>query len=184
MSAGDLNVGGQYDESFRLTQWVPANARLVCNAGATLKLHPRPYEGQRLAAVDASGTFAISNLILDGNGRTIEGAATLTLSTNSDARQWLYRADTANWVKIAALLTSDQMPFPVDFDQYSINRLATELNPQNGVTTAPEVVARMEKDETKLRARYRKPRPKQDMPHGLLHQREWFGPEGQSWLYR
>jgi hypothetical protein len=166
----DLNIGGTYDQSAYCSTYVPMNARLVLNqtAARTLKLDPQPYEGQRLAIADASGNLATYNLILDGNGRKIEGAATLTLSTNSDARQWLYRADTANWVKITELLTSDDMPFPTEFDQYFINRLATELNPQNGVTTAPEVVASMQKNEAKLRARYRKPRPQQDMPSGLL----------------
>jgi hypothetical protein len=166
----DLNIGGTYDQSAYCSTYVPANARLVLNqtAARTLKLDPQPYEGQRLAIADASGNLATYNLILDGNGRKIESSATLTLSTNSDSRQWLYRADTANWVKITALVAADSLPFPQEFDQYFVNRLATELNPQNGVTTAPEVVASMQKNEAKLRARYRKPRPQQDMPSGLL----------------
>jgi hypothetical protein len=105
----DLNIGGTYDQSAYCSTYVPMNARLVLNqtAARTLKLDPQPYEGQRLAIADASGNLATYNLILDGNGRKIESSATLTLSTNSDSRQWLYRADTANWVKITALVAAD-----------------------------------------------------------------------------
>jgi hypothetical protein len=170
----DLNIGGAYDQSSYCANWIPPNARLILNlsGAATYKTHPEPYEGMRLAIADAGSNLATNNLTLNGNGRNIEGTSTVTLSTSSDARQWLYRADTANWVKITSLVWADQMPFPQEFDQYFINTLATELNPQNGVTTAPEVVAAQRKYEAKLRARYRKPRPVQDMGTlGLMGQR-------------
>lgn len=165
-----LNIGGSYDQSSYCSTWTPMNARLVLNlAGATtLNLHPEPYEGAGLAIADAGNSLASHNLILVGNGRNIEGAATLTLSTNGDTRQWLYRGDTANWVKITDLALTDPVPFPEEFDMYFVNRLATEINPQNGVTTAPEVVASMQRAERQIRARYRKPRPRQDMPRNLL----------------
>jgi hypothetical protein len=63
------------------------------------------------------------------------------------------------------------MPFPVEFDTYFITRLAMELNPQYSGTTAQETLDAMQRSESKLRARYRKPRPKQDMPAGLLGER-------------
>lgn len=166
----DLNYGGNYDQSSACSPYVPANARLVLNlsAATTLNLHPQPYEGQRLAVADAASNLATRNLILSGNGRTIEGATSLTMSTSGDSRQWLYRADTANWVKITSLVAADQMPFPVEFDTYFITRLAVELNPQHNTDTPQEVVETMQRSERKLRARYRKPRPQQDMPSGLL----------------
>lgn len=168
-----LNYGGEFDRSALCSFCVPENARLVLNLGAavTLNLHPQPYEGQRLAIADAGNSLGTHNLTLDGNGRNIEGAATLTLSTNGTTRQWLYRDDTANWVKITDLALTDNMPLPEEFDRYFINKLATELNPQNSVTTTPEVVAAMQEAERKIRARYRKPRPRQDMPRGLLGER-------------
>jgi hypothetical protein len=167
----DLNIGGTYDQSAYCSTWIPANVRLILNqSGArTLNLHPSPYEGQRLAIADAAGNLATYNLTLSGNGRTIEGATSLILSTNGDSRQWLYRADTANWVKMTSLATSDSMPFPVEFDTYFITRLAIELNPQYGGETAKETLDAMQRIERKLRARYRKPRPVQDMPAGLLN---------------
>jgi hypothetical protein len=169
----DLNIGGQFDQSAYCSTWVPENARLVLNlSGATtFKLHPQPYEGQRLAIADAAANLATYNLTLNGNGRRIEGAATLVLSTNGDTRQWLYRADTANWVKMTALAAADTMPLPTEFDSFFTTRLAMRLNPRYGQALARETLAELGKIEGKLRARYRKPRPVQDMPRGLLGER-------------
>jgi hypothetical protein len=186
----DLTIGGEFDQSFRCGQWVPENARLVLNlSGATtLKLHPSPYEGQRLAVADAGNNLATHNLILDGNGRTIEGASTLTLSTSGDTRQWIYRADTANWVKITALVidatpTDDPLPFPQEFDGFFVKRLAMELNPSYGQSLSAETIASLTRIEGKLRARYRRPRPKQELGTlGLMGQRGFTA--GESWLYR
>lgn len=161
----DLNIGGEFDQSQVAAQFVPANARLVLNlaAATTLKLSPCPYEGQRLAVADAAGNLGTNNLVLDGNGRQIEAAATLALSTNGTVRQWLYRADTANWVKLTELATSDAMPLPVEFDSFFTTRLAMRLNPRYGQAIKQETLNELARIEGKLRARYRKPRPHQDM---------------------
>lgn len=184
----DLNIGGQYDQSAYCSTWIPANVRLILNLGgaATYKLHPLPYEGQRLAIADAAGNLGTYNLTLTGNGRKIEGAASLVLSTNGDARQWLYRADTANWVKITELVAGDTMPFPVEFDSFFVTRLALRLNPRYYQSLTKETAAELERIERKLRARYRKPRPVQDMPLGLLGERGGYGTiadfnAGNSW---
>lgn len=169
----DLNIGGAYDQSAHCSLWVPENVRLVLNltAATTFKLHPHPYEGQRLAAADAGNNLATDSLTLNGNGRLIEGAPTVTLSTSGDARQWLYRGDTANWVKIAALASTDAMPLPQDFDSFFTTRLALRLNPRYGQQLSQLSLAELTKIEGKLRARYRKPRQRQDMPHGFLGSR-------------
>lgn len=184
----DLSIGGPYDQSSYCSTWIPTDARLVLNLGGatTFKLDPHPYAGQRLAIADAAGNLATRNLILSGNGRTIEGATSLTLSTNGDTRQWLYRGDTANWVKITSLVVTDILPFPIEFDSYFVTRLAMRLNPRNGVALTRETAAELQKVENKLRARYRKPRPRQDMPRGMLGQRGGFGTiadfnAGNSW---
>lgn len=170
----DISVGGTYDQSSYCSPYLPANVRLVLNQSAarTVTLHPNPYEGQRVAIVDAGNNLATYSLTLDGNGRQIEASASdLVLSTSGISRQWLYRADTANWVRITELASSDQMPFPIEFDPYFITRLAMELNPQYAGQTAQETLDAMQRSERKLRARYRKPRPPQDMPCGLLNER-------------
>lgn len=184
----DINIGGSYDQSQFCSSWVPENARLVLSLGSTrtFSLHPDPYEGQRLAMADVAGNLATANLVLTGNGRKIEGATSLTLSTNSMTRQWLFRADTANWVKITDLLASDQMPFPEEFDDYFVTRLSMRLNPRNGVSTAQETAEAMQRAERQLRARYRRPRRQQETgAKGLMGQRNnGFGVANEGWLYR
>lgn len=169
----DLNVGGghgEFDESDLLTDWVPDDTRLVLklDAADTVDADPYPYEGQRLAFVDVGANLATYNYVIDGNGRTIEGAATMTLSTNSDSRQWMYRADTANWVKIASLTTADQMPLSAEFDDYFIIALAMRLNPRYGQTIDTASFTVFQKSKSRIRSRYRPRRRFTPTDPGLL----------------
>lgn len=152
----DLNIGGTYDRSSYCSSWVPDNARLMLNLSAakTLNLDPDPYEGQRISIVDVAGNLATRNLILNGNGRLIEGATSLTLNTNSMTRQWLYRSDTGNWVKIAALVEGDTMPFPIEFDDFFIVTLALRLNPRHSATIGQESIEALKRYRSQLRGRY------------------------------
>lgn len=169
----DFQVGGYYDQSQSFTEYLPENTRLVCNleAGRTLKLHPQPYDGQRLAVADASGNFATNNLVLDGNGRRIEGAATLTLSTNEQARQWIYRGDLGEWKTVTELILTDDLPFPVEFDDYFTILLSMRLNPRYGQELQQGSAAWLDQMANRLESRYRKPRRVQDWGSlGLLGQ--------------
>jgi hypothetical protein len=172
---GDLNVGGEYDDN--ITNWVPRDARLVLNlSGAqSLDLDPEPYEGQRLAIVDAATNLATYNLTLNGNGRKIEGATSLVLSTNGMDRQWLYRADTANWVKITSLAASDTMPLPPEFDGYFVDMLAMDLSPSHSAQVPQQVLMSLQRRKQQIQARYRKPQRRNEPIIGLLHQRRGMG---------
>lgn len=156
----DINIGGIRDQTSLCTSWVPDNVRLVVSqtASQTFSLDPDPYEGQRLSFVDVAGNFATYNLILSGNGRKIEGATSVTLNTNSESRQWLYRADTGNWVKIISLASSDSMPLPTEFDDYFITMLALRLNPRFAQTMTTETVEALKRARNLLRSRYHNPR--------------------------
>ena len=153
----DLNIGGIYDESDYTLSYVPFNARLVLSltAARTLYLNPEPYPGQRLAVSDAAGNLATYNLVIDGNGRKIEGTATITLNTNSDSRQWIYRADISTWTKITSLISSDPMPFPVDFDDYFTTALAIRLNPRFSQQMTQETVEAFKRAKKNIVARFR-----------------------------
>ncbi len=112
----------------------PANARLIHTAAAaiTVYLPPNPSNGSRLGIADPHSRLASLNVTLDANGRTIEATATVVLSTNSLEREWFYRGDLGDWVRVSTLLTSDQMPFPPEFDQMFIIMLAMRLSPRYG----------------------------------------------------
>lgn len=153
----DVNYGGDYSQSDSFGSWVPDNVRLVFNlsSAVTINLDPHPFDGQRLAFVDAAGNLATYNVTVDGNGRNVEGASSVTLSTNGDSRQWMYRADTGNWVKIEALDSSDEMPFPAELDDYFIISLAVRLNPRHGLVIPAESLEALKRYKTVLRTRYR-----------------------------
>lgn len=170
----EVNIGGEYDQSACLSEFIPNSVRLVLDldAAKTLKLHPQPYEGMRLAVADAGNNLATFNLTLDPNGRRIESAATLVLSTNGLTRQWMYRADLGNWVKLVGLEEADPMPFPQEFDDYFAILLWARLAPRNGLTLDQASAALLAEREAQMQARYRKPRPTQDWGSlGLLSQR-------------
>lgn len=186
----DLSYGGDYDQSAHINDWIPDNTRLVFNlSGAvTLYVDPDPYDGQRLAFLDAAGNLATYNVTLDGNGRNIEGTATLTLSTDSDSRQWMYRADTGNWIKVETLESTDEMPFPSEFDDYFVLQLAMRLNPRYGQSMAPESVDRMRTMRAKLRSRYRRRRLDVQTDPGLVKRDVTYGDEsfdtGRYWPWQ
>lgn len=181
----DINVGGSYDQSGAVTSSIPDNVRLVLNqtAARTLYLDPYPYDGQRVAVADAGANLNTYNLILNGNGRRIETAATVTLNTASLSRQWMYRADTGNWVRITDMVAGDTLPFPTEFDDYFITSLALRLNPRNSAAIPEETMAALDRSRAQLQARYRKRRPSGDPGIlGLMGQR--VSSSGDAAFYR
>ena len=172
----DLNIGGEYDDSY-IWEWLPENVRLVLNSGSarTFDLHPRPYDGQRIAVSDPGGSLATANVTLNGNGRNIQGADTVVLNTNGLDATWLYRADKGNWERITDLVAADQMPTPRDFDAYFRILLAMRLAPRHGRQISAESATYLQSMEGKLQARYRRPRDQQDWGSlGLLGQTDGY----------
>lgn len=139
-----------------LNYFVPVNSRIIANLESTktINLAPNPEDGDRIGVSDASGNFATYNLVLNGNGRTIDGASTLTLSTNGEDVEYFYREDIADWVQITNLTDTDNSPFPTEFDDLLIIGLAMRLAPRYGSTTAGESINTYRSILTKFRARY------------------------------
>lgn len=152
----NYNTASEHNQSDYVADWVPDNVRVLLRstAATTLYCDPYPYEGQRLAVIDLAGNLATHNLTVDANGRKIESANTVTMSTNSDNRQWMYRGDTGNWVKITELVAGDSLPFPVEFDPYFVLMLAIQLNPQYGQALHPHDAEMLRRMRSQLRARY------------------------------
>ena len=96
---GDANISRPsgypwYGQVPDVTDWfVPENVRLMVNSNeeTTVYLHPDPDDGARFAFIDLAGNLATNNLIVNGNGRNIDGSASITLNTDSDAGEWFYR---------------------------------------------------------------------------------------------
>ncbi|MEY4943911.1 MAG: hypothetical protein RL254_2092 [Planctomycetota bacterium] len=134
----------------------PQNARLVAvnEEALTVYLPVRPSDGAQIAVIDPHARLATYPLVLDGNGMTIEGAATLTLSTNSINKTWLFRADTGNWVLLNPLVETDTNPYPLEFDQFFAMMLALRLAPRSGVELATTTQAYFNEVRKKFVSRY------------------------------
>lgn len=140
--------------------YIKPNSRMVCKltSATALNLDPKPEDGQRVQFVDSKSNFGTYNLTVSGNGNFIDGASSLVLSANGTSREFLYRADTGNWIEIETLGASDTFPLPEDFDDYFITQLAIRLNPRYGREIPAETSAYMAETEGRLRDRYRQSR--------------------------
>lgn len=153
----EYNVDGEFSDQSLTNPWLPDNARMMLNltSAKSYDLDPYPQEGQRFAVVDVLGNLATYNVTLNGNGRLIEGATSLVLNTDDLYAQWLYRSDIGNWVRITTLADDDEMPFPVEFDDYFITLLAVRLNPTYGQMLPAETQQMLTRSRSQLRSRYR-----------------------------
>lgn len=138
------------------SMYVPSNVRLILNndAATTLYLDPNPDDGARVGIVDNAGNLATYNVTLNGNGRQIEGAASVTLNTNSLNREWFYRADLGNWARIADLTEDDESPLPSAFDDLFVTALALRINPAYGAQTSQEMADVFSRMKRLFKARY------------------------------
>lgn len=150
--------GLKADEKTSLdSSYVPSNSRIIANleGASTLFLNPAPRPGARFAVIDASGNFSSRALTVNANGRKIENAASLSLATDSLVREWFYRDDLADWVRVTDLTLDTAVPFPAEFDELLVTMLAIRLNPRYGQAIAPETKEVLSRWRTLFRARYR-----------------------------
>lgn len=134
----------------------PTNSRIIFNntSTQTLNLNPAPIDGERLSIQDASNNFSTLPLTVVGNGRTIDGATSVSLNTNGLVQEWFYRADVHDWRTISNLTADSVLPFPVEFEDLFIIGLALRLNPRNGTQIDPQSISTYNKLQSKFRARY------------------------------
>jgi hypothetical protein len=157
-TGGDQNSASvDQDSKASLTgSYFPANRRLLCNLDAetTLYLPPNPRDGSRIGVIDKGGDFATKNLILKGNGRSIEDADSVTLSTNGVNREWFYRAELGDWARVADITADIAAPFPREFDEFLSTFLAIRLNPRYGAETSQNTTEAFLRMRRLVRARY------------------------------
>lgn len=149
------------DYSWTSLQWsypiINSRVLLNHNEPQTLYFPLRPYDGSRIQVIDVQGVLATYNVTLDGNGRKIENGPTLLLSSNGLNSTWIFNAETANWEFsfAGALAIDDDMPFPTEFDDYFIIKLAGRLNPRYGRSLSEESVGRLAEMQDMLESKYR-----------------------------
>lgn len=146
------------------------NRRLIAvnTEARTVYLTLRPQDGARMGIADPFGRLATVPVTLDANGRTIESALTLVLNTNGLNREWFYRADLGDWVRLTEKADTDEMPFPADFDNFFITLLAIRLNPRYGRVMDDQSAMIYKSERKKFVARYL-----QSMPLEILDDISW-----------
>lgn len=136
--------------------WAPINTRLVCNLPGTqdINLTPVPQDGSRMAVIDASKNFSTNPLTLWGNGHSIEGGLSVTMNTDGQAKEWLFRADLDNWQLVTPLAATDDMPFPQEYDSFFSILLGSRVNPRYGKSLSIESQGALKAYREEIRARY------------------------------
>lgn len=139
----------------------PINQRLIAVnlIAETIWLTTRPQDGSRMGVADPYSRLATVPLTIDGNGRPIEGAASVLLNVNGTFREWFYRADLAAWVKLSSLDVDDDNPFPAAYDTMFIISLAMRLNPRYGRTLDEQSQLVFRQNRREFIARYLQSRP-------------------------
>lgn len=139
----------------------PINMRLIAvnTEAQTLWLTTRPQDGSRMGVADPFSRLATVPLTIDGNGRPIEGAASILLNVDGTFREWFYRADLAAWVKLTDLAADDENPFPAAYDIMFTILLAMRLNPRYGRALDEQSIAALKNNRREFIARYLQSRP-------------------------
>lgn len=104
----------------------PPNVRVLYRGDLASQIYfpSNPSDGARMAVVDVGSSGALT---LNGNGRLIDGATTITLDPGFSPFSWFYRSDLATWILLAPLTLTDQTPLPADFDDLLITGTAIRL---------------------------------------------------------
>lgn len=151
--------------------FVPFNSRLMLNltGPGNINLHPKPHDGARMGIVDVSENLNLFPLTINGNGRSIEGQELMVYNTAAEVREWIYREDLGNWVVVTPLLETGNMPFPVEFDDMFIIKLAMRLNPRYGQVIHPASAEALKEAQQKFSARYAQSTTQMPSENGLTY---------------
>lgn len=155
--------------------FLPTNMRVMCNLTGEgfINLHPRPHDGARMGIVDVAGNFAENPLTVFGNGRQIEGSPEMTYDDSGTIREWIYREDLGDWVVVIPLDPNGNMPYPPEFDDMFIIKLAMRLNPRYGQIMHPSSSQALVQAQSKFSARYTQSTTQAPAEMGLLYTTNW-----------
>ena len=169
---GNAGVHWPYMRGWDSLRWkYPiANSRIILDhqSPQILYLPIDPNNGARMQVVDVGDALATYNVTLDANGRLIEGARTVVLSTAGLNRTWIFDAETSDWKILDYIAADGEMPFPIEFDDFFIIKLAARLNPRYGRSLSDLSIARLNEMQEMLESTYRQ---KRNMPAPLAVRR-------------
>lgn len=141
----------------------PANVRLMASVtvATTVYLPEAPDDGARISYVDVNSSAIVT---LNGNGRFIQDTfglygTTVALDDLDGVASWFYRADIGTWVYLQPLLITDSSPFPDEFDDLLITRLAMRLSPRLGQAPRSDTLYTYNLMLARFKARYKQTPP-------------------------
>lgn len=142
------------------------NSTLVAVNEEAIEVHlpTSPSDGARMQIIDPYGRLAAFPVTLQGNGRTIEGAADMLLNVNGMNRTWIFRMETGNWVRITDLDYDGVFPFEREYDDYFVIALAIRIAPSYEQSMSKESLARYKDIKRQFIARYLQSAPLQIDP--------------------
>lgn len=128
---------GVVESSSAPTFLPPPNSRILWRGTTptTVYFPQYPEDGARMALVDTGST---ASLTIDANGRSLNGALTVTLDPGFAGITYFYRADLATWIPLVTLDLSNESPLPAEFDRLLVCGTAIsltaldEINPTSG----------------------------------------------------
>ena len=149
----------EYGAGRRLTEATTAinttaheDERIICSVtGLTVTLPADPGDGARVSVVPLTGTATVTPTT-----RKIEGGTTSVSVT--EATTWAYRADLADWVKVTALTSTSDSPWPSSCDSSLAAILAFEIMDEFGAEMSPGLSAAYPKAKNYLSSKYTRPR--------------------------
>jgi len=139
----------------------PINMRLIATntVARTVWFTQRPQDGARYAIADPYGRLSAFPITLQGNGRPIDGAASVVLDTDNTFREWIYRADKASWLPISPVTATDENPFPENFDIMFQILLAMRINPRYGRMLDDQSITMLKQNKQDFHNRYLQSQP-------------------------
>jgi hypothetical protein len=148
-----------FDWNAQVWAYPPINSRLLClvDSAQTIYMPVNPSPGSRISVVAISTDFTVDAITLDGNGHLVDGSSTFVCDGDDDttAYNFWYNDATGDWQRYETIdAAGDEMPFPIEFDDYFITTLAARINPRYGRALSDETKLALGRAETMLRARY------------------------------
>jgi hypothetical protein len=156
-TVGQAENGGEYQ--------IPGGAPFTLTA----PLNPR--SGARFGVVDANLAWGTYQLVINRNGRLINGAATnYAINTAGQNTRFWFRGDTGDWIIEADFASLDSaIEFPDPLIDYLPNMLAVVIAAEYGAEVRPDVAAgALEGRQAFARTYYRRGRNQIDPPIGLV----------------
>lgn len=183
---GNFGRGPQYNylPSVQVLQRPPLNAQLIAtNMNAmTVYLPVNPSDGARFGVNDPFGRLSTVPITLDGNGRTIGGAASVVVNADNLKSVYFYRDDLADWKIVTPLLITDDLPFPEEYDQMFLLMMAMRLNPVYGRTLSGTQNQWLKEFRQQFTARYVQSSPLQINPDLGYATRQSYSQYADAWF--